>query len=58
MIGGQGTGGNLAAAVGTKLRDKELARKIRGQLLIVPVTQGHDFETKSYVENKYDAILT
>ena len=57
LIGGQSAGGNLAAAVGTKLRDEGLAKKIRGQLLIVPVTQGHDFETKSYREHGHDTLL-
>ena len=58
MISGVSAGGNLAAAVGTKLRDEGLSGKIRGQLLTMPVTQAHDFETSSYRANRNDFGLS
>ena len=58
MIGGSSAGGNLTAAVGTKLRDEGLSKKIRAQLVNVPVTQAHDFETSSYRGGRNDILLS
>ena len=58
MIGGASAGGNLTAAVGTKLRDEGLSKKIRAQLVNVPVTQAHDFETSSYRGGRNDILLS
>ena len=55
-VGGDSAGGNLAAAV--SLRAKERGRQAPVfQLLIYPVTD-HDFERASYVENAEGYMLT
>lgn len=54
-VGGDSAGGNLAAAVALRARDRGLA--LAGQLLIYPVTDA-DLERPSYLENATGYFLT
>jgi acetyl esterase len=55
-VGGDSAGGNLAAVVALKARERG-GPKLRHQLLIYPVTN-FDFETKSYHENAQGYLLS
>jgi len=55
-VGGDSAGGNLTAAVALMARDRG-GPALRHQLLIYPVAN-HDFETKSYEENKQGYLLS
>ncbi|MGE3509152.1 MAG: alpha/beta hydrolase [Vicinamibacterales bacterium] len=55
-VGGDSSGGNLAAAVALRARD-EHGPPLRFQLLVYPVTH-HNFNTGSYVANGENYLLT
>lgn len=55
-VGGDSAGGNLAAAVALAARDKKTPR-LAYQVLYYPVLDAN-FETKSYIENANDYMLT
>lgn len=55
---GDSAGGNLVAAVTLQLRDEKFIPQPKIQILIYPSLQPINFETKSYVENSNDGILS
>ena len=55
-VGGDSAGGNLTAVVALMARDRG-GPALRHQLLIYPVAN-HDFDTKSYEENKQGYLLS
>ncbi|ELU02008.1 hypothetical protein CAPTEDRAFT_221251 [Capitella teleta] len=56
-IGGDSAGGNMAAAVSLKLRDKKFEPKVKQQVLIYPAVQSVDFHTPSYQQNAFAPML-
>jgi pimeloyl-ACP methyl ester carboxylesterase len=56
-VGGESSGGNLAAAVAVRLRDRPAAAPLVHQLLVYPVLD-RDFTTVSYRENGSGHLLT
>jgi acetyl esterase len=56
-VGGESSGGNLAAAVSVRLRDDPSGAELAHQLLVYPVLD-RDFTTASYRENGSGYLLT
>ena len=55
---GDSAGGNLAASVNLKLRDKHFSPQPRLQVLLYPALQALDMRTPSYQKNALDPILS
>ncbi|XP_005091449.1 arylacetamide deacetylase [Aplysia californica] len=59
-VGGDGSGGNLAAAVALRLSEEDPRHTpaLKLQILLQPALQASVFDTPSYRQNAYNSILT